>query len=59
MDEPEDPAADPALEAACGAWIAQNLRGFTGILNLETIGGTIIEAHLRLSDQWPESPINT
>ena len=47
-------AADPTLEAACGAWIARNLRGFTGILNLETIGGTIIEAHLRLSDQWPD-----
>jgi hypothetical protein len=31
-----------------------NLQGFTGILNLETIGRTIIEAHLRLSDQWPD-----
>ena len=47
-------AADPPLEAACGAWIARNLQGFTGILNLETIGGRIIEAHLRLSDQWPD-----
>ncbi len=47
-------AADPELEAACGAWIAHNLKGFTGILNLETIGGRIIEAHLRLSDQWPD-----
>jgi hypothetical protein len=47
-------AADPPLEAACGAWIASNLQGFTGILNLETIGGRIIEAHLRLSDQWPD-----
>ena len=47
-------AADPPLEAACGAWIAKNLQGFTGIVNLETIGGTIIEAHLRLSDQWPD-----
>ena len=28
------------IETACGAWIARNLRGFTGILNLETIGGT-------------------
>ena len=32
----------------------KNLQGFTGILNLETIGGSIIEAHLRLSDQWPD-----
>jgi len=47
-------AADPALEAACGTWIAKNLQGFTGILNLETIDGVIIEAHLRLSDQWPD-----
>jgi hypothetical protein len=47
-------AADPAIEACCGDWIARHLRGFTGVLNLETIGGTIIEAHLRLSDQWPD-----
>jgi len=47
-------AREPELERACGAWIARNLAGFTGILNLETIGGTIIEAHLRLSDQWPD-----
>jgi hypothetical protein len=47
-------AADPALEASCGGWISKNLKGFTGILNLETIGGVIIEAHLRLSDQWPD-----
>ena len=42
------------LEARCGAWIEENLQGYTGMLNLETIGGTIIEAHLRLSDQWPD-----
>ncbi|MFL4986359.1 MAG: hypothetical protein ACJ8EN_22465, partial [Xanthobacteraceae bacterium] len=24
------------------------------MLNLETIGGTMIEVHLRLSDQWPD-----
>jgi len=47
-------AADPPLEAACGAWIAEHLRGFSGILNVETIGSRIIEAHLRLSDQWPD-----
>ena len=47
-------ARDPALEASCGAWIRKNLVGYTGLLNLETIGGTIIEAHLRLSDQWPD-----
>jgi hypothetical protein len=44
----------PALEAACGAWIATHLPGYTGMLNLETIGGRIIEAHLRFADQWPD-----
>ena len=28
--------------------------GYTGMLNLETIGGKIIEAHLRFADQWPD-----
>ena len=45
---------DPGLEAYCGAWISSHLAGYTGMLNLETIGGRIIEAHLRLSDQWPD-----
>lgn len=44
----------PDLERRCGAWIARHLRSYTGMLNLETIGGTIIEAHLRFSDQWPD-----
>ena len=47
-------AGDAALEASCGAWIKKHLAGYTGILNLETIGGVIIEAHLRMSDQWPD-----
>jgi hypothetical protein len=47
-------APDHDLEARCGAWIANNLAGYTGMLNLETISGTIIEAHLRFSDQWPD-----
>jgi len=42
----------PALEARCGAWLAQHLRGYDGLVNLETIGGTIIEGHLRFADQW-------
>jgi hypothetical protein len=46
------PEAD--LEARCGAWVRQYLAGYTGMLNLETIGGTIIEAHLRFADQWPD-----
>ncbi len=47
-------AADPDVEAHCGAWIATNLAGFTGVINLETIGGRIIEVHLRFADQWPD-----
>jgi hypothetical protein len=47
-------AAEPAIEAYCGGWIGTHLDGFTGIANLETIGGRIIEVHLRMSDQWPD-----
>lgn len=42
------------LEARLAAWTRQNLPDYTGMLNFETIGGTIIEAHLRFSDQWPD-----
>ena len=42
------------IEAPCSAWIEKNLPGYTGMLNLETIGSTIIEAHLRFADQWPD-----
>jgi hypothetical protein len=42
----------PAIEAACGAWLARHLAGYSGLVNLETIGGTIIECHLRFADQW-------
>ena len=45
---------DAGIEARCGAWVAKDLAGYTGMLNLETIGETIIEAHLRFSDQWPD-----
>jgi hypothetical protein len=44
----------PGIEAHCGAWIEKNLATYTGMLNLETIGETIIEAHLRFADQWPD-----
>ncbi len=47
-------AAMPAVEAWCGAWAARHLRGYTGMVNFETIGGRIIEAHLRFADQWPD-----
>ena len=47
-------AHDIGIETQCGAWIARHLRGYTGMVNLETIGGRIIEAHLRFADQWPD-----
>jgi hypothetical protein len=46
--------AMPALEDSVGRWIAANMRDYTGMLNLETIGGRIIEVHLRFADQWPD-----
>jgi hypothetical protein len=42
----------PALDAYLGEWLQRNLGGFTGIVNFETIGGRIIECHLRMSEQW-------
>ena len=47
-------AHDRAIEDYCGTWIRRHLKGYTGILNAETIGGRIIEVHLRMSDQWPD-----
>ena len=44
----------PALEESCGAWCRRHLDGYTGLINLETIGGRIIEVHLRFADQWPD-----
>ncbi len=44
----------PALEEYCGNWLRRNLKGYTGMANFETIGGRIIECHLRFSDQWPD-----
>jgi hypothetical protein len=46
--------ADPEIERHAGGWITTNLAGYTGMINLETIGGTIIEVHLRFADQWPD-----
>jgi hypothetical protein len=46
--------ARPEIEDYCGAWLRENLAGYTGMVNFETIGARIIEAHLRFSDQWPD-----
>ena len=44
----------PAIESWCVDWACRHLRGYTGMVNFETIGGRIIEAHLRFADQWPD-----
>ena len=47
-------APEPQIEDYCAAWIGRHLRGYTGMINIETIGGKMIELHLRFSDQWPD-----
>jgi hypothetical protein len=42
----------PAVEGRLGAWARRHLRGFTGVINVETIGGFMIECHLRMAEQW-------
>jgi hypothetical protein len=42
------------IESYCGAWLRRYLADYTGMMNFETIGARIIEAHLRFSDQWPD-----
>lgn len=42
------------VESYCGDWARRHLRGYTGMANFETIGGGIIEVHLRFADQWPD-----
>lgn len=46
--------ARPGLEDYCSRWLAAHLGDYTGMVNLETIGGRIIEVHLRFADQWPD-----
>jgi len=46
--------SDAAIETRCGEWVRRHLAGYTGMANLETISGTIIEVHLRFADQWPD-----
>ncbi len=47
-------AARPQVETYCAKWIAENFADYTGMMNVETIGGRIIEGHLRFADQWPD-----
>ena len=44
----------PEIESFAGEWLERNFSGYTGMLNLETIGARIIEVHLRFADQWPD-----
>jgi hypothetical protein len=46
--------ARPAIEAHCRSWLQAHLATYTGMVNLETIGGKITDAHLRFTDQWPD-----
>lgn len=43
-----------AIEDYAGRWLREHLAGYTGMVNLETIGERIIEVHLRFADQWPD-----
>ena len=42
----------PELNQLLTSWVKQHLGDYTGMMNFETIGGRIIEAHLRFADQW-------
>lgn len=44
----------PAVEDYCAGWIARHMSRYCGMMNIETIGGRIIEAHLRFANQWPD-----
>ncbi len=43
---------DPKLTAFLTGWVARELPHYTGMINIETIGGKIIEAQIRFADQW-------
>jgi hypothetical protein len=47
-------APRPELETYIGDWLLRHMKGYSGLVNFETIGGTIIEAHMRFADQWPD-----
>ena len=47
-------ASNYDVESYCGEWLHRCLSGYTGMVNFETIGGKIIEVHLRFADQWPD-----
>lgn len=46
----------PELAAIC-RWINEHLPSYSGPLNFETIGGHIIEVHLRLTADWQRAGV--
>lgn len=44
--------AKPLIEDNLKNWVRRHMPGYFGMMNFETIGGRIIEAHLRFADQW-------
>lgn len=48
------PEPNPPLEAYLTDFVARHFAGYTGMMNFETIGGKIIEMHLRFADQWAD-----
>ncbi|KAF9140441.1 hypothetical protein BG015_001664, partial [Linnemannia schmuckeri] len=46
--------AMPEIEDWCSSWAHKHLTGYTGMANFETIGGKIIEMHLRFTPQWAD-----
>jgi hypothetical protein len=46
--------SEHAIERWAADWCQRHFAGYTGMVNFETIGGRIIEVHLRFADQWPD-----
>jgi hypothetical protein len=42
----------PEVATYLKTWVSKYMAAYTGMMNFETIGGKIIEAHLRFADQW-------
>ncbi len=42
----------PEVATYLKTWVSKYMTAYTGMMNFETIGGKIIEAHLRFADQW-------
>ena len=42
----------PGLQTYLADWTGRHMPSYSGMMNFETIGGRIIEAHLRFADQW-------